>query len=274
MWVLWVIMALLLLILLVYWLISPAKLPLGENGGAVQAFNHRNVAHRGLHTQDKTVPENSLAAFAAACEKGYGIELDIQLTADGQVVVFHDDTLKRVCGVDARVDEKTWQQLQALRLHETQERIPLFSEVLALVAGRVPLVVELKMGKRNAELCGKAWQLLSRYKGIYCIESFDPRIVYWWRKNHPIVLRGQLSAPASSLQSGISGFAVANLLTNCLARPHFIAYEYKPAPLLARLARKRAMCVTWTIRPDSDIAGAQAANNVVIFEYYLPEVIY
>ena len=104
-------------------------------------FMGRNFAHRGLHSRDMSVPENSLEAFRLAAKAGYGIELDVQLSRDGQVVVFHDDTLDRVCGVHARVDEKSYDELRALGLCGTNNRIPLFSEVLDVIKGRGPLIV-------------------------------------------------------------------------------------------------------------------------------------
>ena len=142
-------------------------------------FMHRNFAYRGLHSEDQSVPENSRKAFSLAVEAGYGMELDVQLSRDGQVVVFHDDTLDRACGVAARVDELDLAELQKLPLFGTDERIPLFADVLALVAGRTPLIVELKNGPRNDELCKKTYALLRTYQGHYCIESFNPLIVAW-----------------------------------------------------------------------------------------------
>lgn len=158
-------------------------------------FMYKNFAHRGLHKKDKTVPENSLAAFERASSYGYGIELDVQLSKDGQVVVFHDDTLNRVCGVDSRVDEKTYDELSKISLCGTTQTIPLFSEVLKTVRGRGPLIVELKNGKRNEELCEKTYALLEKYSGEYCIESFNPFIVRWFKKNAPEVIRASLQPP-------------------------------------------------------------------------------
>lgn len=259
---------------IVLFLVWPGRLAQVAEKDVLTALQNRNVAHRGRHKKDKAVPENSLAAFRAACEAGYGIELDIQLSADGEVVVFHDDGLKRVCGVDARVDSRTLAGLKELRLLDTEEQIPTFAETLAAVAGRAPLVVELKMGPRNRLLCEKAWELLQGYAGPWCIESFDPRIVAWWRKNHPEVLRGQLSAPAGHLNSGLSGLLVSRLLTNFLARPHFIAYEIGPMPLLARFARRHALRVAWTARPGTDTRAVQADSDAVIFEFYSPPPTY
>ena len=118
-------------------------------------FQGVNFAHRGLHTRDRAVPENSLEAFRLAARAGYGIELDVRLTRDGQVVVFHDNDLKRLCGVDKRVDELDWAELQKLKLCGSEEGIPLFSDALDVIRGRGPLIVELKNGPRNRELCEK-----------------------------------------------------------------------------------------------------------------------
>jgi len=238
-------------------------------------FQNRNVAHRGLHTQDKSVPENSMAAFEAACQAGYGIELDVQLTKDGQVVVFHDDDLKRVCGIDARVDSKTLEELEEYRLYDTEQGIPLFAEVLALVAGRSPLIVELKTaGPNNEELCEKTYELLAGYTGEYCIESFDPRIVGWFKKNAPEIVRGQLVCPASGYgeNTGIlQSHLMANCLLNFLGRPHFIAYkvgELAPMNKLAIAMGAKAVC--WTSR----CLGHEEGNDTVIFEFYHPSVFY
>lgn len=158
-------------------------------------FMGTNVAHRGLHSRDKSVPENSLEAFRLAAEAGYGIELDVQLSKDGQVVVFHDDTLDRVCGVCARVDELTLAELKALRLCGTEQTIPLFTEVLDVIRGRGPIICELKDGKRNRELCEKTYDIISAYRGEICVESFNPMIVAWFRFHAKDLLRGQLAQP-------------------------------------------------------------------------------
>lgn len=233
-----------------------------------------NHAHRGLHTQDKTVPENSLPAFRAAAAAGYGVELDIQLSKDGQVVVFHDDTLDRVCGVHGRVDAFSLAQLREMRLCGTQETLPLLTEVFDVIAGKTPMIIELKTGPRNGELCEKALALLRAYTGPYCIESFDPRIVRWFRRHAPDILRGQLSdAPAAFPdQPKWMALALGCLFTNVLARPQFIAYGPGKKPWTVRLAEAMgAIRVCWTVRPTDDIAAKEAENDAVIFEFYRPE---
>ena len=165
-----------------------------------------NHAHRGLHSEDKTVPENSLPAFRAAVEAGYGMELDIQLSKDGQVMVFHDDTLDRVCGVHGRVDAFTFDELRQMHLCGTQETLPLLTEVFEVVQGRQPMIIELKTGPRNNELCEKGLAPMRDYQRRYpgaafCVESFDPRIVAWFRRNAPDIFRGQLADEPKSYEN-------------------------------------------------------------------------
>jgi glycerophosphoryl diester phosphodiesterase len=242
-----------------------------------KTFSGVRYAHRGLYAKDQSVPENSLPAFRLAADSGYGIELDVQLTKDGQVVVFHDDTLNRMCFPDAgapvRVDSLTWEELSRLRLAHSDERIPLFSEVLGVIGGWVPLLVELKTGPRNRELCEKTTALLRAYAGPFCIESFDPRIVLWYRQNAPEILRGQLAEPPryyvkDEKMSALTGIALGNTLLNALARPQFIAYRIGDVPLAVRLAEGMgALRFRWTSREAGDAPDADA----VIFEHYLPE---
>ena len=150
-----------------------------------------HYAHRGLHGEN--VPENSLAAFALARNAGYGIELDVRLSRDRRVMVFHDDTLKRMCGVDRRVEELTCAELQSLRLAGSDQTIPTLDQVLALIGGRVPLLIELKgTGRDESPLCKRVSKLLDDYAGAFAIESFNPMILSWFRNYRPRFARGIL----------------------------------------------------------------------------------
>ncbi|MBQ6263610.1 MAG: glycerophosphodiester phosphodiesterase [Clostridia bacterium] len=254
---------------LLVFLIAPRR-PKEEK---VRPFYGRNIAHRGLFSADQTVPENSLAAFSRACESGYGMELDVQLSRDGQVVVFHDDTLNRMCGVNSRVDELSYNELHELSLKKTDQRIPLFSEVLETVAGREPLIVELKTCGKRAELCKKTYDLLNGYEGEYCIESFDPFIVRWFKKNAKQVFRGFLSQPpkhyGDSFKDKITGTLLGRLLFNFFARPEFIAYKIGKKPLSVRLCLALgAVPIAWT----SHDPKSEENHDVVIFEHYEPNV--
>ena len=236
-----------------------------------QLFRGVNYAHRGLHSRDRSIPENSLAAFRLAAEEGYGIELDVQLSKDGEVVVFHDDTLDRVCGVHARVDDLTWDELRKLRLCGTEEGIPLFSEVLKNIQGCEALIVELKNGPRNRELCEKTLALLETYHGNVCIESFNPLIVAWFRFHAPDLVRGQLATTINNYADdnvrGVQAFLLHNTLLNFLARPQFVAYRVGRRPLLVQLCtRLGALNFGWTSHEPRNEKGRDA----VIFEYYRP----
>ena len=250
-------------------LAAPGK----KAGERFAPFADRNVAHRGLYAKDQAVPENSLTAFELAAESGYGIELDVQLSRDGRVVVFHDDDLKRVCDVDAPVDALTFQELRALGLCGTDEKIPLFAEVLALVGGRVPLIVELKSGRNNRLLCEKTLALLANYRGEYCVESFDPFIMGWFRRHAPQLVRGQLACPADAYARGSAPlrFALSRCLLNVVSRPQFIAYQVGPQPRTVKLAeRLGAKKVCWTSHDPEN----ERIYDTVIFEHYRPQVWY
>ena len=232
-----------------------------------------NYAHRGLHSRDKSVPENSLAAFTLAARAGYGAELDVRLTKDGQVVVFHDSTLKRVCGVDKRVDELTLAELRELRLCGTEQRIPLLTEALKALHGAGPLIVELKDGKHNRELCEKTYAILEQYRGEVCIESFNPFIVAWFRFHAPDLIRGQLAAPMKDyVDDGMKpamAFALSHNLFNPIARPQFIAYKVGPRPLNVRFTEVLgAMRFCWTSHEPRNEKG----RDGVIFEFYKPKL--
>ena len=263
-----------LLAALVLFLLAPNR------GAAARAgiFDGLNCAHRGLHSKDRTVPENSLPAFRAAAESGYGIELDVQLSSDEAVVVFHDDTLDRVCGVHGCVDAFSLEELRAMRLCGTQEGIPLFTEVLETVAGRSPLIVELKTGPRNDLLCRKTLEILRAYDGPFCIESFDPRCLIWLRKNRPEIIRGQLSSQflrhgETAGHGKLTMWLLGNLMTNIAVQPDFIAYRFQDRknPALA-WCRKfyKVQEIDWTIRTKEEMQAAEQEGNLVIFECFDP----
>ncbi|PKM61992.1 MAG: glycerophosphodiester phosphodiesterase [Firmicutes bacterium HGW-Firmicutes-4] len=264
-------LALIALFLLYLFIISPGVLP-GHTDPALWEISY---AHRGLHEKDKSVPENSMAAFRKAVEAGYGIELDINQTADGKVVVFHDDDLLRVCGVDKLITQCLSTELTDYRLENTEQTIPFLAEVLKLVDGQVPLIIELKNTKDWQQLCVKASHLLDDYVGSYCIESFHPGIVSWFYKNKPGVIRGQLSAGHQSFD-GIprwQSLLIASIMTNVISRPHFIAYKHQDAHHRLSLWLFRQLggkLIGWTVRDDDETVGRIKFFDVIIFEFFRP----
>ena len=267
----------LILVLLVLFAVWPNK-----RRDALRApFVGHNCAHRGYFGKDQRPPENSLPAFAAAAQNGYGIELDVQFTSDRRLVVFHDDTLDRMTPAKGFVHDMDWANFSAQPLAGSNEHPPLFADMLRTVAETnpdTPLIVEIKSRAEYSktyleELCRATIAELKAYPGPYCIESFDPRIVRWFRKNAKDVLRGQLSdAPASFRDEPKPlAFALGCLFTNVLARPQFIAYGPGKKPWTARLAEAMgAIRVCWTVRPEDDINAKEAENDAVIFEFYHP----
>ena len=236
-----------------------------------------NYAHRGLHNLESLVPENSIKAFSLAKAAGYGIELDLNLTKDGKVVVFHDNDLLRACGVDFKIEELTWDEISKFKVFGTEEKIPLFADVLEEIDGGIPLLVELKNSKRYKELCEKSSTLLDGYKGDYCIESFNPQIVYWFKKNRPYVVRGQLSSSVKGLgeeNSIIVRFLLSALFFNFLSRPDFAAYQYSHAKRKLGIKSYRLLggkLFGWTIADEKSAKEYLALFDSIIFENFSPE---
>lgn len=231
-----------------------------------------DYAHRGLHCREGGAPENTLAAFRLAVQYGFGIELDLRLTADRQVVAHHDPSLFRTCGADKRISELSFKELQGFRLFQTEERIPSLSQVLSLVEGRVPLILELKSCENYEELCRLSLRELGGYGGLFCVESFDPRILRWFRLYAPQTARGQLMTRLKGGKDGIGAFKAfcgRNLLTNFLTRPHFTAYEFQWRNNLSLKTAKWLFHMreaSWTLKTWEELQKAKQHGNLCIFE--------
>ena len=268
----WIVGSVVFLIALLLFCTASGKMS-PEAKVTAKEFFGLNCAHRGLHTKDQKIPENSLTAFIEAYKCGYGIELDVQLSKDNQAIVFHDFDLKRACGIDELVRNLTWLELSELPLFGTSENIPLLTDVLK-VTGDSPIIIELKPTRGSyVKLCEITLDILRKHGASWCIESFDPRIVAWFRKNAPDVLRGQLSSTPKKFEDipKMAVFFVGHLLTNFMSRPHFIAYRADPHPFTMRFCQLfNPMNVVWTLAPDVDIEYYERRNDTVIFEYYKP----
>ena len=234
-----------------------------------------HYAHRGLYDNESDAPENSMAAFQKAIDAGYGIELDVQLTKDRIPVVFHDETLKRVCDVEGNVRDYTYEELQNFSICGSAEKIPLFEDFLKLIDGKVPLIIEIKIHENADVVCSAADQLLQNYKGAYCIESFHPLAVRWYKKHRPEVVRGQLSTNFNKPEKKEkwSLFLVHYLLTNCICRPDFIAYDHRHKKNISRLLCKylyHPLQVSWTIKSQDELNEHQKDFDLFIFEGFEP----
>ncbi len=227
-----------------------------------------DYAHRGLYGNG--VPENSLTAFRLACEKGYGSELDVQLSKDGVVMVFHDDTLTRMTGCEKKLCELTRAELDLLRLDGTDERIPTLEEVLATVDGKTPLLIELKGENLDTSLCPKLAELLCRYKGSYCLESFNPLLIKVMKKLLPGCYRGLLyTNVVRERKLSLLNVAATMMITNFLATPNFIAYdkrERRSIPVRLTTGLFRAPKFVFTVRGKRELLDAHERGESAIFE--------
>lgn len=232
-------------------------------------------AHRGLH--DGQLPENSMGAFRAALAHGYGIELDIHLMKDGHLAVIHDCSLKRTAGADVKITELTAGELENYRLGDTDERIPLFSQVLELFSGKAPLIIELKSDGNAPELVAAAIKIMEGYEGPYCMESFDPRCVMELKKQAPKIIRGQLTMDyfkeEQSTLPEVIKWALTQHAENFLAMPDFVACRYSDRNTVgSRLARKfwGLQGVTWTLKSQEEFDTAVSEGWLPIFEGFTP----
>ena len=222
------------------------------------------IVHRGIH-DDQLLPENSIAAFAAAIANGNPIELDVSLTRDGQVVVFHDKKLKRVFGADTWLQDITYAELSQYTLASTAETVPPFSEVLAFVDGLVPLLIEIKNEGEVGILESMVYDQLRTYKGEYAIQAFNPYSVKWFRDHAPEVLRGQLAGSfivtdyeveyqGTTRLPWYKSLLLSNLLMNFASQPNFIAYETEnvDSNTLKGLRKLDVPVLGWTIDDQAE----------------------
>ncbi len=265
------IILLFLLALLVGWcvLIRPGKKPAGTSNALSCHY-----AHRGLHGGE--VPENSLLAFRRAAKAGYGIELDVQLSADGEVMVFHDYTLDRMTAREGKLSDYTAAELSGLKLKTaegvlTEERIPTLKQVLETVDGRVPLLVELKGESTDTSLCPAVDEILRPYAGPYCIESFNPMLLSWYKKNRPQVYRGLLYTNLwKEKKKTVLNALLTLMLLSPMASPHFIAYDRKyprAAAVRCTVCLWKGDSFTWTVRSEEE---AEGITTHMIFENIRP----
>ena len=247
-----------------------------RNHKMLRSLQGWGYAHRGLHGNG--VPENSMAAFRLALENGYGIELDVHLMKDGKLAVIHDPSLKRTAGAEVMIEDLTAEDLASYHLEGTQEQIPLFADVLALYAGKAPLIIELKAERNNhAALAEAVCDLMENYDGPYGLESFDPRVIHWLRKNRPCLCRGQLGenflrSPKSKLPIHLK-FALTHHLENFLVRPDFVSYKFADRKILGVWLARRILGlqgVTWTIKNQADYDLAVKEGWIPIFEGFRP----
>ena len=232
------------------------------------------IAHRGLHTKD--IPENSLSAFENALKNNYAIELDVQFTKDKEVVVFHDENLKRMTNDTRNIEDVNYDELKNLRLGNTNEIIPTLEEVLELVDSKVVILIEIKDCKDYIELSEKTYEILKGYEGNYAIQSFNPFILEWYKNNASEVVRGQLSGTfteGSESLNSFEKFALKNMLLNFKSKPNYIGYDLEgiPKSKLESLRKKGVPIIVWTVKNKEDMEKAYKYSDNITFENFLPK---
>lgn len=247
-----------------------------REGELMKAYRGVNFAHRGLHGEGRA--ENSLSAFSAAVEAGFGIELDVRLSKDGKLVVFHDDTLTRVVGIDKRVDSLTLDELKKCRLSGTEDAVPTFREVIELVSGRVPLLIEIKEDAGNSRVTETLVDELRDYEGPYIVESFNPlslRTFRRLRRDVPLGILSQHFCLRDAYRGKILYFLLQNMLLNFLSVPDFVAYDHTDAGMPSlKLSRGvfGTPTVAWTVRSAEEAKAAREAGfGSFIFEDFVPD---
>jgi glycerophosphoryl diester phosphodiesterase len=228
------------------------------------------VAHRGLWSPDGP-PENSLGAFQAACAAGYGIELDVQLSADGEAMVFHDDDLARMTGVPGKIGDRTTTDLAELKLNGSDEPIPTLLETLALVGHRAMIHIELKTPYGQVgPLEQRVHDILIDHSGPVCVIGFNPYSHAWFAERYPGVLRGldSYSYKTAPQMTEAQRRSFANLEHVAIARPHFLALglDMLPSPKAAAYREQGMPIVAWTVRRPEQWEAIKDSCDNLIFE--------
>lgn len=228
------------------------------------------IAHRGFHNAEN--PENTLGAFQRAIDNNYAIELDVQLLKDGTVVVVHDNKLSRLCGEDKYVSNCDYKEIKNLKVLNSSFTIPTFKEVLDLVDGKTPLLIEIKNTLKVGELESKTFELLKNYNGEYAIQSFNPYSLAWFKDNAPNVLRGQLSSffKGENL-SFIKKLLLKKLKLNKISNPNFISYNAENLPN-KYCKRCKLPVLAWTVRSQEQYLDVIKYCDNIIFENFVPVI--
>lgn len=233
-------------------------------------FLSRNlIAHRGYHNNKKGIPENSVLAFKKAIDNNYLIELDVRLTKDQKLVVFHDDNLKRVCGVNKRVKDLTYRELLKYNLFDTTLKVPLFSDVIKLVNGKVPILIETKYHNRYGVLEKILINELSNYKGLYAIQSFYPMSLLWLKRNTKDIPIGLLSSNFKNDLNRLKSIIGKTLILDLFFKTDFISYDVKGLPNnYLSYKRDKKKIVIWTIKNKKDYDLARQYTDSLICENF------
>lgn len=225
--------------------------------------------HRGKFSKDQSIPENSLAAIQASINQQVDIEFDVRITQDNQLIVFHDETLERMCGVDLYVENMTYDAVKEFYLKDTHQTIPTLKEVLDLVEGKVNLLIEIKPTQQIETVCQLVIQNLEYYNGNYAICSFHPMVVAYFKKHHPEIIRGQIirnflfdkkQTFVNRIMLTINGF-------NFYTRSDFISVQYQMVEWFTWMRFFNAFVCTWAVHDKKWLNRLKKKVDHMIIEY-------
>lgn len=203
------------------------------------------IAHRGMHN-NIDIPENSIKAFKEAIKNKYIIELDIHLLKDNTIVVFHDDNLKRMTGINKNIKDYTYEELKKISLLNTKYTIPTFKEVLELIDGQVPVIVEFKYDRKAGLLENEAVKLLDNYKGLFCVKSFNPMSVRWFKKHRKNYIRGLL---VDNKWTNKKEIISSSMILRFICKPDFLSCKYSIIDKRrVKKMSKKIPVLGWTIK--------------------------
>lgn len=227
-------------------------------------------AHRGLHNE--SIPENTMAAFLNAVNNGFDIELDIRMTKDKQIVVFHDSSLKRLCNQEIIVEESNYKDINDYKILKTQEKIPLLTNVLSTLPKETEYLIELKPNKNAKELVRIFLELMKNFSTKYAIHSFDPRIVNQFKKQDPSIIRGQIASTFPKSKK-LSKFILKHLITNIYTKPDFTNYCFEDLPRkkLDRLYKNGHMILSYVAKTQEGLDFVRDRYDNAVFENFIPK---
>jgi len=235
----------------------------------MKMFIKNYIAHRGLYTND--IPENSLEAFLNATNNGYDIEFDLQLSKDNKIVVFHDDSLLRMCGVKKRIDALTYTELKQFKLNNTSATIPLFTDVLDALPKSTNLMIELKTGSKNRRLVALFLDTIKRYNFNYIVQSFDPRLVHMIKKNAPTIARGYITKN-NHLNCKIISFFIKLLPIHTWIKPDYYVYKITDLPnkRMDKMNKKGVLVFSYTATSKEELESIRDRYDNAVFEGFRP----
>ncbi|MBU1145629.1 MAG: glycerophosphodiester phosphodiesterase [Firmicutes bacterium] len=233
------------------------------------------IAHRGLHTLDQIIPENTLIAFEKAMEKGYGIEFDVNVLKDGTIVCFHDKDLNRLCGVNEYLKNVTFEEIKDLTILKSAQKIPTLKTVLDFIDAKVPLLIELKPYGNFETLCSNFVDTMKDYKGVWAMHSFHPSILMWFKKHHPEIVRGQITEYFTDdlTIKKTTKFLMKRMALNFLTKPDFINYGMKDMPnrFIDRQMKKGRVVIGYASTTQEQFDWMKAHYHNSVFEYFEPK---